>query len=233
MVAAAVAGRGAAARVATSSGIARDLSAWARLQRALGLFQKWPETFEGFRATVRCQADGACVTGEVVVRPAGAVSVDLPGDDLRQCVEGVLREVSDTRTPRFFKDDEGRFPIACLGDDGAGGIALRVDLGQGTARTYALDEKGRVRRVEHRSAQHRSVRTYDAFVRTAPGRLLPGRIAQLGWHVERAGDVDAVTLEEVPCRVDHVWLPRHHRVGRRRGGADSVVEIALEHHRPV
>jgi bacterioferritin len=41
-----------------ASPVASGLDARALLERALGLFQKWPETFQGFRAVVRCAQEG-------------------------------------------------------------------------------------------------------------------------------------------------------------------------------
>src|SRR6266508_135050 len=95
-----------------------DTRARRLLQCAQGAFQKWPETFAGFSAALRVLEGDRAIAGHVRVFTGGRVDVSLPHAALRARVEAALRAISHARTPRFFKDADGRFPISFEPDEG-------------------------------------------------------------------------------------------------------------------
>lgn len=178
-----------------------DLAARCLPQRAQGTFQKWPETFRGFVATVRCRADGREAVGRARVGLGGDAEVELARDQLRAWAADTLATLSGARTPRFFKDGGGRFPIAVDGD-GCPGRRLRVDLGGGESRVYTVDEKARIRLEEHHGPGGRTTTVFDGFVRTSPGRVLPTSIRVFHW--DSGADAHAgIQPGDVIVEVDH------------------------------
>ncbi|HXH84744.1 MAG TPA: DUF3386 family protein [Candidatus Tectomicrobia bacterium] len=209
-----------------------DLEARRLLQEAQGTFQKWPETFRGFTATLRCTRGPSCARGVLRVAPGGGVGVDIADRALRRTVEAWLRATSDARTPRFFKDGDGRFPISFeqTGDAPAGQRVVRVEGGVTGWRRYWIDERARIRRHEWLTPERRGVQTFDGYVRTSPGRALPTRGDRVEWDVVAEALVESVIVEEVHCRVEHVWLPRAVRLTSRRRDAEDVTHVELEQH---
>ena len=190
-----------------------DADARRLLQWALGVFQKWPEEFGGFSAAMRCCDGSRTVDGEVCVFPGGRVMLDVGCDDaLTAWVQGALSAISWARTPRFFKDGEGRFPITFEPDDGHHlGRGVRVHLGDGAWRTYRVDFKGRIRQQEDAELARRATVTYDDFIRTCPGRTLPRRIRLRQCDATTDSVVETAEIADLYERRSHVWLP----VGRR------------------
>jgi hypothetical protein len=88
------------------------------LQRAQGAFQKWPEGFTDCRAQLQCQTSGQKASNWVQVLPRQRVEVYLPDAGLRRLVQTMLACLVDERTPRFFKDGDGRYPITFAAEPG-------------------------------------------------------------------------------------------------------------------
>jgi hypothetical protein len=184
----------------------------------LGAFQKWPEEFGGFSAAIRCRDDRHAVDGEVRVFPGGRVVLDIGCHDaLTAWVEGALGAISWARTPQFFKDGDGRFPITFEPDDGHPfGRGVRVHRRDHAWRTYRIDFKGRIRQLDDAAPASLATATYDDFIRTCPGRTLPGRTRLLQRDIVTDAVLETAEIQDVNERQRHVWLP----VGRRAVVAD-------------
>jgi hypothetical protein len=201
------------------------------LQRAHGTFQKWPEGFAGFSASIRCRQAEDVVTGDVYVLTGGRVETTLAREELRVWVEALLRAVSHSHTPRFFKDADGRFPITFEpGDDDSPGRQIRAHLGKDTWRTYRLDAKDPLRQQEDVEPARRTIVTYDGFVRTCPGRVLPTRMQTLEWDRATEALLATTDIEDVYRRLEHVWLPARRQATLEAGGSRRVLIIELEGH---
>jgi hypothetical protein len=131
---------GTASRYRTADPI--ELSAWGLLQRAQGYVQKWPEGFRGYRAAIRWDAADAVAEGAVVVACGRDPVIELDAPGSRGLILGRLLDLADERTPRFFKDGDGRFAVLADGDPD-GGQWIRVERPDGFAR-YRLDGRGRI-----------------------------------------------------------------------------------------
>ena len=117
------------------------------LQRAQGAFQKWPEFFGGFRARLAVNAAGSERSGWVEVGPDGAVEVALADADLSAWARTTLEALAAERRPAFFKDHDGRFPIA-FDEDGPAdtlGHLVVVRRGEFGDIRYRIDDRARVR----------------------------------------------------------------------------------------
>jgi hypothetical protein len=91
---------------------------WALLQRAQGSLQKWPEDFPGFRARLRFCAGAREGGGSVECAPGGHAAVDVTDPAVRAIALDWLTEVARERTPHFFKDRDGRYPVSLEEADG-------------------------------------------------------------------------------------------------------------------
>lgn len=178
--------------------------AWSLLQRAQGFLQKWPEGFDGYRAHIRCEAGGRIAQGRVVVARGQAPVVELEVDDLRELVAARLLEHVDERTPRFFKDGDGRFQVDR--EPAADGEAwIRVERPEGCVR-YRLDPRGRIGAIERCHGERRTLTVIEEYARATPGRVLPAR-RRTSIHDARTDlCVGRQLLQETHCRVEHVWL---------------------------
>src|SRR5688500_6359348 len=129
--------------------VPNDLTARRLLQCAQGALHKWPEGFPGFAASIRCRDGSEVIAGHVRVASGGRVDVDLPEGPLALWVRCALRAISIARTPQFFKDGDGRYPITFdPSNDDEVTRAVRVHLDGGEARVYRIDAKGRIRYQE-------------------------------------------------------------------------------------
>lgn len=201
-----------------------DLLARRLLQSAQGTLQKWPEGFVGFSAAIRSCDGKAEVAGDVHVFTGGRVEVRLPHAALSAWATGVLSAISLARTPRFFKDSDGRFPITFEPDeDHPLGRGVRVHLGGPAWRVYRIDPKGRIRHEENVEPTKRASMTYDTLVRACPGRVLPTRIHLLEWDVMTQTPIQTAEIEDAYTCLDHVWL----LVGRRATVAHGADRRAL------
>src|SRR5262245_35253554 len=81
--------------------LAEDRLARCLLRRAQGAFQKWPEGFGGFRASVRCETPGV-VAGLVTVENADRIHVACDDPHAAAALHDMLRAIVLERTPRFF-----------------------------------------------------------------------------------------------------------------------------------
>lgn len=208
-----------------------DTEARRLLQCAQGAFQKWPEDFAGFSAAIRCHDGVEAMTGEVVVSSLGVdLRVSQVGP-LATWVRGALQAIVSARTPRFFKDGDGRFAVTFEPqDDHPLGRGVRVHLGAGRFRTYRIDTKGRIRRQENAKPSTRVTATYDGFVRGCPGRVLPTRIQILKWDMATQTVVETGDIEDIyMCRA-HVWLPVARRATVVHGDTRRELTFELSAH---
>ena len=207
---------------------ADDRGARGLLCRAQGHFQKWPEVFAGFRARVACETPRGCATARVCVAPPSSVDVACSDSTLRQRVFDMLWGVALDRTPRFFDEGDGRFPVTFgedgVAEDGATGRPIDVHAPSGRVR-YWLDGRTRIRRIERAAGGLRLVTVFDGFTRTTPGRALPSQISTRTWDVASGELLSQHLVEDTHRRLDHVWLPatRHVRMGS--GGASLVLTL--------
>jgi hypothetical protein len=212
--------------------VADDPLARRLLQRAQGAMQKWPEGFRGFQARLRCRDEAGAIGGEARVFAGGRVESTLPPGPLTTWAEASLRSLARARTPGFFKDGDGRFPITLDPDDAhPRGRRVRVHADDPGARAYRIDAKGRLGLEErHESGRRWVVVTYDEFVRTCPGRYLPARLRIFTWDLAADTLVESADIEDATCRVDHVWLPARRRAVLARGLARRALVLELDGH---
>ena len=149
------------------------------------------------------------IEGDATVFTGGGTVVHLPDAGvLAGWATRVLRAMSMARTPRFFKDGDGRFPITFAPDDDHPlGRGVRVDRGTAGPRMYRIDVKGRLRRREDADRGMRVTRTYDGFVRACPGRILPTRIHIVRSDIAMQTVLETTEIEDGYERHAHVWLP--------------------------
>ena len=207
---------------------ASDPTARCLLRRAQGAFQKWPEGFAGFRASVACETPRGLVNGQVTVAPPDRVDVTCDDADLRTCLRDMLWAVTVDRTPRFFDEGDGRFPIS-FGDghDNALGRPVNVLARLGQCR-YWIDGGARIRQVERIARGLRVVTTFEAFTRATPGRILPTQTTTCTWDLGTGALLSAESVHDSHRRIEHAWLPSVRRIsGHSRG---TPVVISLDEH---
>jgi hypothetical protein len=193
--------------VAPRSPILPGNPVWGLLQRAQGYIQKWPEGFRGYRARVRCEAAGAGTEGAVVLACGRdpVVELAMPAPALHALIRNRLLEHVDERTPRFFKDGDGRFDVRPDGAPGDGPW-IRVERPDATIR-YRLDGRGRIEAVERLDGEQESLTVIEEYVRATPGRVLPARRRTTRRDARTGACTGQERLVESHCRIDHVWLP--------------------------
>ena len=209
-----------------------DAEARLLLQRAQGAFQKWPEVFGGFRARLTVDTAAREAVGAVRVGARGEVILDLSDSLLAGWALHALQSLVAERIPCFFKDGDGRFPIAFDGHaDGARGrrvVVQRARHGLGDIR-YEIDERARVRGRAAVEGDELHVHTYESFARATPGRLLPRARST---SVSRHGRVlRRELLEDAHARVGDVWLPLERRVQVSALEGTLVWRLRLHDHR--
>jgi hypothetical protein len=223
--------RGTVAEALLEGDVQDDALARCLLQRAQGAFQKWPEAFVGFSATIRCREGDSEMSGDVCVFTGGRVEMRLPHRALEAWAEAALKAIAHARTPSFFKDGDGRFPISFEPeDDHPLGRRIRVHDGGDTWRTYRIDPKGRLRRQENAGPTRRTTVTYDGFVRTCPGRVIPTRTQILDWDAMTHTPRETEDIEDGYCCLDHVWLPARRRATFGTGVSTRLMVLELERH---
>ena len=202
------------------------------LQRAQGALQKWPEGFTGFRARVTVGEEGHECSGGVIVRPGLAIEVDLGDCVERDWARELLETIVAERTPRFFKDGDGRHPISFgPADDDLAGRTVLVHRGADgpVGLRYVIDAAGRLRYREERDADGRRVHTsYEAYTRATPGRVLPVRVATTVYEAERI--LRTELAEDTHCRVRDAWLPVGRRIQVSRLDGTRIQWARLEGH---
>ena len=98
--------------------------------------------------------DGRERAGSALVGPRGEVEVEISDEAAREWANAVLAEIAAERVPRFFKDGDGRFPIAFEAplDAPGGGPGSRLVVHRGahglSPIRYELDERARLRACE-------------------------------------------------------------------------------------
>ena len=179
--------------------------AWSLLQRAQGFIQKWPEGFRGYRAQLRCRTADCAVEGAVVVACGREPVLDLEPPGLSPLIRARLAEHVEERTPRFFKDGDGRFAVHA--DPGAdGGRWIRVERQDATLR-YQLDARGRIEAIERLERDRAVLTVVEEYARATPGRVLPARRRRTTRDLRTDAFLGREHLVESHCRLDHVWLP--------------------------
>lgn len=205
---------------------ADDPSARCLLRRAQGAFQKWPEGFAGFRASVTCDTPHGVVPAEVLVVPPGRVDVTCEDVGLRTVLTDMLWSVAVDRTPRFFDEGDGRFPISFCdsGDDAATGRPISVHARLGQLR-YWIDPAGRIRQVERIARGLRLVTRFEAFARATPGRVLPAQTTTSTWDLATGAVITSEAIHDSHCRIDHVWLPAARHITLARASVPVVLTL--------
>ena len=205
-----------------------DPTARCLLRRAQGAFQKWPEGFAGFRASVTCETPRGMVSGQVTVAPPDRVDVTCDDLDLRTCLRDMLWSITVDRTPRFFDEGDGRFPIS-FGDgpDDLLGRPVDVHARLGQLR-YWIDSRARIRQVERIARGLRVLTAFEAFTRATPGRILPAQTTTCTWDLASGALLSSESIHDSHRRIQHVWLPSARRITASPGGAPVV--ILLDEH---
>ena len=204
---------------------ASDPTARCLLRQAQGAFQKWPEGFAGFRASVACETPRGVVSrtghrgysgpcGRHLRRPR---SSDLPP---RHAVEHHGRP-----DPRFFDEGDGRFPIS-FGDghDDALGRPVNVLARLGQCR-YWIDGSARIRQVERIARGLRVLTTFEAFTRATPGRILPAQTTTRTWDVASGALLSSESVHDSHRRIEHVWLPSVRRISGHSRRTPVVISL--------
>jgi hypothetical protein len=215
---------------ATGGLAADDPAARAILCRAQGMFQKWPEGFAGFRARFCCETSNGMVQGRLAVGPPDRVEVDCAHARLRLWLSGTLRAIASQRTPRFFDQGDGRFPISFADhapDEAGRAIDVHGRLGR---LRYWIDGRGRISRVERIARGLRAVTTFDELVRATPGRVLPATTTTSMWDVATGGLLHSASAHDAHRRVEHVWLPASRRISGRLGAGEPAIAVTFEDH---
>ncbi len=208
--------------------VADDPGARCLLRRAQGAFQKWPEGFAGFRASVRCATPAGVLPGTLCVAPPDRVEVQCEDPWLRARLAEMLRIIASERMPRFFDEGDGRFPISfadTLSDSRGRAIHVHARLG---ALRYWVDAKGRVRQMERIGEGLRVLIAFDELVRATPGRVLPTRTMISTWDLESGALLRSEAVHDVHRRIDHVWLPASRRIGGT--GGEPPIDLTLDDH---
>jgi hypothetical protein len=211
-----------------SAGVAQpagDPSARCLLRKAQGAFQKWPEGFAGFRASVACETPRGLVAGQVTVAPPGRVDVICDDPDLRTCLRDMLWGITVDRTPRFFDEGDGRFPISFgEGCDGALGRPVNVHARLGQLR-YWIDGSARIRQVECIARGLRVLTTFEAFARATPGRILPAQTTTCTWDLASGALLSSESVHDSHRRIEHAWLPSARRISGHPSGSPVVISL--------
>jgi len=201
------------------------------LQRAQGAFQKWPEGFVGFRAQIQCRANGQNASGWLQVLPGQRVEVHLPDAALRCLAQTMLIRLVDERTPRFFKDGDGRYPITLdAGHEHPFGKRIQVHRHEGERLAYWIDTAVRIRYVECEVEGTRIVTAFEEYTRATPGRVLPTRVTTSWFDIERGVCSRSETIVDTHRRVGYVWLPATQQVTITGTDATQTVLLALGAH---
>ena len=201
------------------------------LQRAQGAFQKWPEGFAGFRARIQCWASGQNASGWVQISPGQGVEVHLPDAALHCLVQTMLVRLVDERTPRFFKDGDGRYPITLDAEHRHPfGKRIQVHRRDGERLAYWIDTAGRMRYVEREVEGKRMVTAFEEYTRAMPGRVLPTRVTTAWFDIESGVCIRAETIVATHCRVNYVWLPATQQVTITGINVTKPVFLVLDAH---
>jgi hypothetical protein len=202
-----------------------DPTARCLLRQAQGAFQKWPEGFAGFRASVACETPRGVVAGQVAVATPDRVDVTCDDPDLRTCVRDMLWSITVDRTPRFFDEGDGRFPIS-FGDghDDALGRPVHVLARLGPCR-YWIDGSARIRQVERIARGLRVLTTFEAFTRATPGRILPAQATTSTWDLASGALLSSESVHDSHRRIEHVWLPSVRRISGHSRWTPVVISL--------
>jgi hypothetical protein len=205
--------------------LASDPTARCLLRKAQGAFQKWPEGFAGFRASVACETPRGVVAGQVAVATPDRVDVTCDDPDLRRRLRDMLWGITLDRTPRFFDEGDGRFPIS-FGDgpDDALGRPVNVHARLGQLR-YWIDSRSRIRQVERIARGLRVLTAFEAFTRATPGRVLPAQTTTCTWDLASGALLSSESIHDSHRRVQHVWLPSARRISGNPGGPPIVISL--------
>jgi hypothetical protein len=195
------------------------------LCQAQGAFQKWPEGFAGFRAVFACEGAGQPVRGRVTVAPRGHVDVECHDDVVRTRLRDMLAAMAIDRTPRFFDEGDGRFPVCFAdGDDTSPCRTVHVHARLGAIR-YHIDPTPRVLAIERVAHGLRAVTAHKAFMRTTPGRVLPTETVTATWDLATGTLLRSESICDSHRRVDHVWLPLARRISDSSDGPPLALSL--------
>jgi len=201
------------------------------LQRAQGALQKWPEEFAGFWARLHCWTSTREVRGWLQVVLGRRLQVCLPDVEFRDFVQTILERLVDERTPHFFKDGDGRFPLTLdTAPYQPHGTRIQVHHQHGKRVVYGLDGAGRLRSVERETAGLRSVMVYEEYVRTTPGRVLPTRLTTAWFDVASGAHLGSELVSDTHLRLAHVWLPASRYIVRTGLNDTQVFRLELDGH---
>jgi hypothetical protein len=124
----------------------------------------------------------------------------------------MLARLVDERTPRFFKDGDGRFPLTLDTEaESSWGQCVRVHRGDGEQLAYWIDAAGRIRCCGREPGGRRVVTVFEHYTRATPGRVLPTRVMTTWFDLARGAPVRCETILDTHLRLDHVWLPATRR----------------------
>jgi len=200
------------------------------LRRAQGAFQKWPEDFRGFRAVVRGETPRGAVSGVVSVASPSEVRVHCSDPLVCERLEELLLTLVEQRTPRFFDEGDGQFPVTfAAASPDAHGRAIDVH-GTATALRYWIDTAIRVRRIERISRGRRVLTTFDEIVRATPGRVLPARTTISTWDLASGALLSSDVFDDRHHRLEHTWLPLSRCIAVSSADVTQSVTLILEDH---
>jgi len=163
--------------------------------------------------------------------PGRRLDVCLPDLELRDFVQTTLERLVDERTPRFFRDGDGRFLLTLeAAYDPARGTRIQLHHPYGKRVVYGLDGAGRLRSVEREVAGLRCVMVFEEYMRTTPGRVLPTRRTTAWFDMASGAHLGAELVSDTHLRLAHVWLPASRHIVRTGRNDTQDLRLVLEGH---
>jgi hypothetical protein len=165
------------------------------------------------------------IAGQVTVAPPDRVDVTCDDPDLLTRLRDMLWAIAVDRTPRFFDDGVGRFPIS-FGDGGDDALGRPVNVHARLGRLrYWIDGSARIRQVERIARGLRVLTTFEAFIRATPGRILPAQATTCTWDMASGALLSSESVHDSHRRIEHVWLPSARRISGNPGRTPIVISF--------
>ena len=191
---------------------------------------RYPESFEGFRATLAWSTDTASGSGTVVAQCAPEIEVSLEAGAREadaSWIERELRSIVGHRRFTVYDAADGAHEKSLSG--GSRVLGELVELGDSLDSSYRV-AGGEISTVTRTMAGKRFTIVVHEREAVADGRTVPVSFTVFFWDAESGAITATEAYRDEVAEVDGVFLPAVRRVVRGDDTGLSVRELALSDH---
>ena len=197
-----------------------------------GAFQKtarWQSDFQGFKADLRININGAETRGTVTVKGPREVTVQIQDEELQKWVQNQIAMIAVHRGPRSFEESDGKYALTLEGDD-RHPLGQRVNIhGDGMGSWYRIKDN-RITQINRKMPHIAFTINVEESALTQDSKYLTTRYTVYYFSPKDGALQNVESFSDTHARIASSDLPATRRIISYENGAVVTRTLVFENH---